>query len=108
MRRYRHAVVLALDNQGPINMTREASRPFRILVTGEQCDFICDRAVIRIDGVILSAQAFEQASKLAWQGNSKTHPASVPAVFRVQSATTHASRRSKIGEKNLQNMTLLC
>ena len=30
--------------------------------------FRYDRAVIRIDGVILSAMAFEQASKLAWQG----------------------------------------
>ena len=69
VRKYRGAVALALDNlrahQYDAGAVETLPNPAGAVGAVR---FRYDRSVIRIDGVILSAMAFEQASKLAWQG----------------------------------------
>ena len=69
VRKYRGAVALALDNLRAHQYDAGAVETFPNPAGAVGAvRFRYDRSVIRIDGVILSAMAFEQASKLAWQG----------------------------------------
>ena len=68
VKRYRRAVVLALDNLRAHQYEAGGVDTFpNPAAAVGAVRFRYDRSVIRIDGVILSAMAFEQASKLAWQ-----------------------------------------
>ena len=69
VKRYRRAVMLALENLRAHQYDAGGVETFPNpagAVGGVR--FRYDRSVIRIDGVILTAMAFEEASKLAWQG----------------------------------------
>ena len=69
VKRYRRAVVLALDNLRAHQYDAGGVDTFPNPAGAVGAvRFRYDRSVIRIDGVILSAMAFEEASILAWQG----------------------------------------
>mgnify|MGYP001187160278 CR=1 FL=1 len=68
-KRYRRALVLALDNLRAHQYDAGGVETFPTPAGAVGAvRFRYDRSVIRIDGVILTAMAFEEASKLAWQG----------------------------------------
>ena len=77
MKRYRRAVVLALDNLRAHQYDAGGVDTFPNPAGAVGAvRFRYDRSVIRIDGVILSAMAFEEASILAGQGKlPKVHKA---------------------------------
>ena len=69
VKRYRRAVMLALENLRAHQYDAGGVETFPNPAGAVGAvRFRYDRSVIRIDGVILSAMAFEEASKLAWQG----------------------------------------
>ena len=69
VKRYRRAVLLALDNLRAHQYDAGGVETFPNPAGAVGAvRFRYDRSVIRIDGVILSAMAFDEASKLAWQG----------------------------------------
>ena len=69
VKKYRRAVMLALENLRAHQYDAGGVETFPNPAGAVGAvRFRYDRSVIRIDGVILSAMAFEEASKLAWQG----------------------------------------
>ena len=69
VKRYRRAVALALENLRAHQYDAGGVETFPNPAGAVGAvRFRYDRSVIRIDGVILSAMAFDEASTLAWQG----------------------------------------